>query len=320
MAPFAIAMIGGAATFVVITIGLLAFARPPRASERLMHDAERDARRSTAGIAHLDDQARADLWPGLSERLEGTRLWKDLQLLMLRAGLLIRPSEAAGIGAIAAVMGIVIVWFTTGNGLLALLGGALAVTALYLYLTVLADRRQAQLTGQLPNALDMLSSGLRSGHSLTRTFRIVVTQSGSPMSDEIRHVMEDINVGLSTSEALELLVNRTKSYDIELVVAAIQIQLKLGGNLAEVLDNIAGVIRERMTLQREIDAATSEGRLSATILVAMPFVMALVISVISPGYLDPLFQEAVGRILLMGAGLLMIIGIIVIKNLIEIDF
>jgi tight adherence protein B len=104
------------------------------------------------------------------------------------------------------------------------------------------------------------------------------------------------------------------------MVAAIQTQQKLGGNLAEVLDNITNVIRERVKLQREIDAATSEGRLSAIILVAMPFVMAIAVSIISPGYLDPLFEEQVGRMLLVGALMLMVIGIIVIKNLIEIDF
>ncbi|MGI5819706.1 MAG: type II secretion system F family protein [Armatimonadota bacterium] len=321
MSPFVMAVFGGTITFTLVTIALFALARASGASQRL---AESTARGSGGGagtsIAHPREDLRADVWPGLSEKLEETRLWQDLQLLVLRAGLLLRPSEALVIGGAAAVLGVAIGWFATGTGLLAFLGGALAVGALYLYLMQMAARRQAQLTSQLPNALDMLSSGLRSGHALTRSLRIVATQSRSPMSDEIEHVLQDINVGVSTPDAFDLLVARTKSYDIELVVAAIQTQLKLGGNLAEVLDNIASVIRERVRLQREIDAATSEGRLSATILVAMPFVMAMLISVISPGYLEPLFTEAAGKMMMIAAGVLMVIGIIVIKNLIEIDF
>lgn len=320
MSMLVMALAGGTIAFTFVAIALTQMARASGASQRLLESTDHSSAGPAVGTAHPDDFLRPDFLPGLSQRLEATRFWQDLQLLVLRAGLLLRPSEALLIGAAGGGVGVAIGWFGTGNGVMALLAGVLAVSALYLYLTNLASRRQAQLAGQLPNALDMLSSGLRAGHALTRSLRIVATQSRSPMSDEVEHILQDINVGVSTPDALSLFVSRTRSYDVELVVAAIQTQLKLGGNLAEVLDNISGVIRERVRLQREIDAATSEGRLSAIILVAMPFVMAILISIISPGYMDPLFEEPAGRMMLVGAGILMAIGIVVIKNLIEIDF
>ncbi len=319
MNPLVVAVVGGLATFGLLAVALVAVARSA-GSERLLAGAGESGRSTNPTVAVLDHRVRPDMWPSLSERLDRTRFWNDLQLLVLRAGLLLRPSEALVIAVATAAIGTIIGWFATREILLSLLVGALAVGALYLYLLHLASQRQAKLTSQLPNALDMLSSGLRAGHALTRSFRIVASQSRPPMSEEVGHILQDINVGVSTPDALDLLVMRTRSYDIELMVAAIQTQQKLGGNLAEVLDNITNVIRERVKLQREIDAATSEGRLSAIILVAMPFVMAIAVSIISPGYLDPLFEEQVGRMLLVGALMLMVIGIIVIKNLIEIDF
>jgi len=317
--PLVLAVVGGLAAFGLLAIALVAVARSA-GSERLLAGAGQADRANNPAVAVLDHRLRPDPWPSLSENLEQTRFWNDLQLLVLRAGLLLRPSEALVIGVATAAVGTIIGWFATREALLSLLVGMLAVGGLYLYLLRLASQRQAKLTSQLPNALDMLASGLRSGHALTRSLRIVASQSRPPMSEEVGHILQDINVGVSTPDALDLFVMRTRSYDIELVVAAIQTQQKLGGNLAEVLDNITNVIRERVKLQREIDAATSEGRLSAVILVAMPFVMAIAVSIISPGYLDPLFQEQVGKMMLVGALMLMAIGIIVIKNLIEIDF
>jgi len=132
-------------------------------------------------------------------------------------------------------------------------------------------------------------------------------------------VLQEIQVGISVSEALDGLLARTDSYDLELMVSAIQTQLTMGGNLSEVLDKIAGMIRERVRLQGEINAATSEGRMSAGILVAMPIIMAVIISVVNPGYLDPLFEERLGIMMLIGAGLLMVTGMVIIKKLLDID-
>ncbi len=165
----------------------------------------------------------------------------------------------------------------------------------------------------------MLASALRSGFSFLRGLQLIASQMHPPISQEFSQVVEEVQFGASVSEALDNLIDRTKDYDLELVVSAVQTQLEIGGNLAEILDNIGGMIRERVKLSGEIAAATTEGRLSAAILLALPFGIAFVMSITNPGYMDPLFTTRLGNILLViGCGL-MGLGAIVIKKLVTID-
>lgn len=317
MSPLILAIAGGLLVFGLIAGMLLVFAGGPSASERLAESGS--GGQETVRVDPGRAVGRSDPMPQVSDALQGTAFWDGVQMQLLRAGLLLRPSEAMIICAISMVAGLVIGWLVTGQAILGVLTAGLGLGAPYMYMVQRASRRQAALTSQLPDALDMLSSALRSGYALTRGFQVVSSQMHPPIADEFQRVLQEVQVGISVSDALEGLLARSDSYDLELVVAAMQTQLTMGGNLSEVLDNIAGMIRERVRLQGEIDAATSEGRMSAGILVAMPIIMALIISAVSPGYLNPLFEERIGLILLMAAGLLMITGVLIIKKLLDID-
>lgn len=317
MDPLMLAVLGGVLVFTLIVALLLVFSGGSTARERLAE--ETVAGPVQSAVVEPVRVGRTDPIPGLSEALRRTDYWDTIQMQLLQAGLLLRPSEALIICAASCIAGLGLGWIITGQPIFGLLSGGLGLAAPYMYMVQRAARRQAQLTSQLPDALDMLSSALRSGYALTRGFQVVASQMHPPISEEFERVLQEIQVGISVTEALDGLLMRTDSYDLELVVAAIQTQLTMGGNLAEVLDKIAGMIRERVRLQGEINAATSEGRLSASILVAMPIVMALVISAINPGYLDPLFKERLGIMMLMGAGLLMLTGIVIIRKMLDID-
>ncbi|MFO8081669.1 MAG: type II secretion system F family protein [Armatimonadota bacterium] len=316
MDPLILAIVGGVLVFVLIVAMLLVFGGAPSASERL---AESSAGAEATATQTVRTGGRTDPMPQLSDALRGTAFWDGVQMQLLRAGLLLRPSEALIICSVTMMAGLVIGWLLTGQALLAILTAGLGLGAPYMYMVQRASRRQSALTSQLPDALDMLSSALRSGYALTRGFQVVSSQMHPPIADEFQRVLQEVQVGISVSDALEGLLARSDSYDLELVVAAMQTQLTMGGNLSEVLDNIAGMIRERVRLQGEIDAATSEGRLSAAILIAMPIVIALAISAINPGYLDPLFTERLGLMMLGAAGGLMLTGVLIIKKMLDID-
>jgi tight adherence protein B len=316
MDPLILAIVGGVLVFTLIVAMLLVFGGAPSASERL---AESGGGQQRAVAEKTQTVGRSDPIPQISEALRGTAFWDGVQMQLLRAGLLLRPSEALIICSITMIAGLVIGWLITGQAILGILTAGLGLGAPYMYMMQRAARRQSALTSQLPDALDMLSSALRSGYALTRGFQVVSSQMHPPIADEFQRVLQEVQVGISVSDALKGLLARSDSYDLELVVAAMQTQLTMGGNLSEVLDNIAGMIRERVRLQGEIDAATSEGRLSAAILVAMPIVIALMISAISPGYLDPLFTERLGLMLLAAAGGMMLTGILIIKKMLDID-
>ncbi len=321
MSPLMLAVLGGVIVFALAAAILVLVASGSNTRGRLAATVDGSVARTVpaTAVGGTGRVGRADPLPGLSRALETTAFWDNVQLELLRAGLMLRPSEAVIACMISALVGLVLGWVLTGQLIHGILLGGLGLAAPYMYMKQRAAKRVANLTSQLPDALDMLSAALRSGYALSRGFQVVASQMHPPISEEFERVLHEVQVGIAMSEALDGLQMRCGSYDLELVVAAIQTQLTMGGNLSEVLDKIAGMIRERVRLQGEINAATSEGRMSASILVAMPIVMAVLISIINPGYLDPLFKERIGLMMLLGAALLMISGIVIIRKMLDID-
>lgn len=259
-----------------------------------------------------------DASPFITSGLDRLGLKKRLQWHILQAGLLLRPSEL-----VALMCGIGFVGFTIGVFLWGpALGALLAIAAAWLplaYVGMRKGRRKRALVNQLAEALNMIGSSLRSGYSFLRAIQVVKDEMDPPISEEFGRVLDELNVGVSHERALQHLLERCPNPDIELVVTACQIQATVGGNLAEILDTTAAMIRERVRLHGEISALTAEGRLSAGILAAMPIFLALIVSHISPGYLEPLVTTKFGLSLLGGASGTMVMGLLVIKKMLAIQ-
>ena len=312
----AIAIFGG---FTVIALAALS----------LMSAQSRSAKRRLSAITDTGEQAtrdvasdlapRADLIPAMTTALERARILGNLQIDLLRAGLLLRPSEFAvlsiGCGALAGC----IIALLTHTAATTLLVGLIAIGGPYMWMKSRQSKRTRALSAQLPDALDMLGAALKSGFAFQRGLQLIRSQMHPPISEEFGRVVAETQFGVSLEAALDNLVIRTGNYDLELVVSAVQTQLSLGGNLAEILTNIAEMIRERVRLAGEIGAATAEGRMSAGILLAMPFGVAILISVASPNYLAPLFHEQMGLALLGGGAAMMLMGAVIIKKMIDVD-
>ncbi|MFO8140989.1 MAG: type II secretion system F family protein [Marinobacter sp.] len=267
-----------------------------------------------------DSNEEIDPAPLLSGILQQSSLGRQLQLQLLQAGLLWRPSEFIALSVACALGGYLIGLFLSGYSIAtaiiaALLGGA----ASWVYLKVQQSQRQQRLTAQIPDMLDILCASLRSGHSFLSGIQIVCSQMQPPITDELDRVVQEVRFGAALTEALDDLVVRTENYDMELIIQAVQTQLTVGGNLAEVLDNIGDMIRDRVALAGEIAASTAEGRMSAMILGGMPFILALIIQVVSPGYLSPLFTDKLGLMMLGVAGVLMVMGFLIIRSMLDLD-
>ena len=262
---------------------------------------------------------RSDAAPIFTSIFADTAWYHSLQLQLIRGGWLLRPSEfiamCVGVGIVVAAL----TTLATQTVPLGVLAGAGVAMAPYSMLKSRQQKRRRMLSLQLPDALDMLSSSLRSGFALLRAMQVIRSQMHPPIAEEFGRVVDEVQYGIPVDEALDNLVLRTGNYDLELIVAAVQTQLAVGGNLAEIFGNIAEMIRERVRLLGELSAASAEGRLSAGILMAMPFAMALMVSVMNPGYLTPLFHQKLGLIL-VGVGVaLMVVGGLVMRKLIDID-
>ncbi len=314
-------LLAGAVLFLVATGGAIAY---------LLSAGARAGQKRLSSIAVEDTPNRPVVvktdWPSLRDRapiitslLQQTAIEDALQLQILRAGWLLRPSELIAMITGAGMLGALIGLGTSQHWPVAVLGAGLGAAIPWVMLKTRQSSRAKALNAQLPEAMDMLASALRSGFSFSRGLQLIASQMHPPVSEEFFQVVEEVQFGASLSEALDNIINRTQDYDLELVVSAVQTQLEIGGNLAEILDNIGGMIRERVKLSGEIAAATTEGRLSAGVLLALPFGMAFLLSISNPGYMEPLFITHLGNILLLiGAGL-MGLGAIIIKKLVTID-
>jgi tight adherence protein B len=181
----------------------------------------------------------------------------------------------------------------------------------------LRKKREA-FAEQLPDNLQVLSSALRSGHSLVGALSVVVEESPEPSRSEFRRVIADEQLGVPLEDALGVVVQRMDNNDLEQVALVAALQRKTGSSAAEVLDRVIETVRERFELRRLVNTLTAQGRLSRWIVSLLPPALMLVISLINPHYLDPLFRTPGGRLLLVVGAFLVIMGSLVIKRIVEI--
>ncbi len=200
-------------------------------------------------------------------------------------------------------------------GLLGFIGGAAVA---YLYLKISIKRRQKAFVNQLGDMLTMVANALRAGFSFLQAFELVAKEMDAPIGVEVRKVMNEVNVGVTLEDALENMQRRVQSPDFELIVTAVLIQRQVGGNLAQILDTISDTIQERIRMRREVKALTAQGRASGVVLTLIPVFLAIVLQLINPSYLEPLFQSPIGRMAIGGSIVLVIVGYIVIMRIVDI--
>ena len=166
--------------------------------------------------------------------------------------------------------------------------------------------------------LTMVANALRAGFSFMQAFELISREMDAPMGREVQLVVNEVNLGNTLESALDNMQRRVASPDFELVVTAVLIQRQVGGDLASILDTISETIAERVRMRREVMTLTAQGRASGWVLVIIPFALSGAIYVISPGYLDPLLTTEIGHMFIVGAVLLELIGIVVIRRIVDI--
>lgn len=179
-------------------------------------------------------------------------------------------------------------------------------------------RRMALIEQQLPGALDLISRALRAGHALPPAIEMVADELAPPLSHEFRILFEEVNYGISMSEALKNLSHRVPSTDLGFFVVAVLIQRESGGNLTVILQSIASIVRERLRLFGQVEVLSAEGRLSAWILGVLPFGLAAVLNLVNPGFMTLLWVDPVGEQMLKGMLVLMVAGVFWIRKVVRI--
>ncbi len=194
--------------------------------------------------------------------------------------------------------------------------GAFIVPMVILY--VKRNMRLNRLMRQLPDVFDLMSQGLRAGHSLANAILLIAEQLPDPIATEFARVFHEQNLGVKIEDALQNMAKRIGLMDVRFFVTAVLIQRSTGGDLAEVLDNISGVIRDRIKLFGTVKALTAEGRLSGWVLLALPIVVFIMELVVNPKYANVLLDDPMGRYMLMGAAIAQILGLAMIKKIVNI--
>ncbi len=262
--------------------------------------------------------------PGLlTEVIGGTLSRKGrerrLELALARAGIELRATEMVLIGGVAVAIAVLV-------GLLAfgLVGGAASgvgtFVAIRAWLGWLGRRRTAAFAAQLHGALTMMAGSLRSGYSLSQSVDAVARETESPISDELNRALVEVQLGRDLTEAFEGIADRVDSADFHWVVEAIEISRTVGGNLGEVLDNVAKTIRDRDRVARQVRTLSAEGRLSAWILSFLPFIMAAYLALVNPDYLSYLTDTGAGRVVMSITGVIVAVGIVWMRKIVKPEF
>src|SRR6202171_2429506 len=238
---------------------------------------------------------------------------------LARAGLNISPAEyllirigAVGLGAL---IGIFRFGISLGPVVLAVIG----FIAPPLVITFLQRRRQNKFNDQLTGMLQLLSNSLKTGYPIDRAIETVAAKSQPPVSTEFERVATEITLGTSVEDALSALLLRINSPDLEFIVTAILLHVRVGGNLAEVLDNISDTLRDRLQTKRDMSVLTAQSRASATIITGLPILLAFGLYLFVPGYFAPMTSTLLGFILLGLAGGFVLIGNLIIQRMTSLE-
>jgi tight adherence protein B len=236
-----------------------------------------------------------------------------------RAGIRMRPEEWAVLQVCAIVVLAAILTVLSGSPIGLLAGGVLAWLAFRMFIKIKISRRAAAFADQLPDMLQLVSGSLRSGFSLNQAVSAVVREGTEPMASEISRTLTETRLGSELEDALDRLADRMQSPDLHWVVMAVRISREVGGNLAEVLLNTVATMRERAQIRGQIRVLSAEGRISARILIALPFVLGGYFLLFNPNYMHPLFTTAIGLVLLVSGAVLLVIGSFWITRLVKIE-
>lgn len=234
-----------------------------------------------------------------------------------QADVAIKPSVLFGISLALAVAGAFVSMLLV-NVYVAPVGALFMFTMPWFWLYWKRGSRLKKFASQLPDAMELVARALRAGHSLAAGLHVVAEEMPDPIAMEFRRVYDEQNLGVSLEDALNHMCERVPNLDLRFFVTSVAIQRQTGGDLAEILDRIGHVIRERFKILGQVKALTAEGRLSGIVLIALPIGLFFMMLFMKPDYIQLLWTEEMGRKMSIGAVVLMLIGAFSIKKIVDI--
>lgn len=254
----------------------------------------------------------------LGKFLPMERYLEGKKQLIVSAKLLLKPEELVGVSVIAAVLALIVGQLFFGNLLIAVVLAIIAFKVPTGYVKSLKTKRIRKLAEQLPEALNILSNGLRAGLSFIQAVSVVAKEMDAPLADDFNKILRDNMLGKDLEETLSEFAEKAENENVDILVTAILIQRQVGGNLSEILDNISETIRDRIKLMGDVRSMTAQSKISALIIGCIPVGIVVVINLINHEFMKPLFTTLIGNVLLGAAILMQLIGIFLIVQMLKI--
>lgn len=255
----------------------------------------------------------------ISKPLVDINFAQSLEYRMRRAGLPLLGGEYVVLNLLTMILASVLTWFITLNHIFAAGAAALVPVFYWAFILILSRRRLSAFTEQLGTSLITIANALRAGYSFQQTIEVISNEMEPPIGEEFSEMYHQIIMGVPLEEALEDANKRIGSSDFELAVTAVLIQREVGGNLAQILDNISNTIMERIRMRREIQSVTAQGRMSAIVLLGLPFVAGFGMFTLAHDSFMMLFQEDIGKIAMVAAVIMEVVGYFVIMKIVDIE-
>ncbi len=269
------------------------------------------------GLTLLRDESASSI-PVLNEWLQKSAHTVSLQRSIKQAGLHVKPATIILAAITLAILGLLVGSLQRGT-LVGIAYGGLGLFAPYMYLRFKRRRRIENFEAQLPEAMDMLINAMQAGYSFQAAMELVGNELLDPLGTEFSQFYEEQRLGIDVRSALLGMQDRIQSLDLKMFITAVLIQRETGGNLTEVLSNISRVIRERFRIQGELKTLTAQVRLSGKMLALLPIIVVGGVMLTNPKFIEPLFQEQAGHVILVVAAVSQVVGFILMRKIANIE-
>ncbi|WP_366924545.1 type II secretion system F family protein [Metallumcola ferriviriculae] len=238
---------------------------------------------------------------------------------LINAGIALRPEEFILLDTITALLFLVLSSVFVPSRIVSIIAGLAGLWLPFLVIALLKKNRLIKFEAQLLDGLVLLANGLRSGLSLMQAWGVAAREIEPPLSDEFKKVIRENSLGVGVKESLQNMSERVQSKDVELVISGILIQREIGGNLAEVLDSIAYTIEQRIKMRGKIKVLTAQGRISGVIVSLLPILLGAFIFTFYPEFGEVLLTDPIGKMMLVGAAVSLLIGIYIVHKVVTFD-
>jgi tight adherence protein B len=314
----AVLVIVAVATFAVAWLFDRRNSRARIIKDRLAAERKAPERAPEEELALLRDEQLSEI-PALDTLLRRSTRVSDLQKTLVQGDISMRAGNFLGLSALTGVAATILAYVLSKRVEVAWIALLVGCVLPYSYASIRRNKRFEKFEELFPEAIDTLARAVRAGHAFTTALEMITAEVSEPVAGEFRQLYEEQKFGMPVRDALLNLTDRMPLVDVKFFVTAVMLQRETGGNLAEILDNLSYVIRERFKIQRQVRVYTAQGRLTMALLMGMPPIIVTAMLLLNPSFIRPLFSDPIGHFLLVAGITLQTIGYFVIRKIIRIQ-